>query len=107
KALGQAQAAIAAVHNTPFGDIVDTEDDLQPVVAMAFTDAQRAVSLVDAALRDAQFDTARLESRAAAGGTTLTELADQLVRDHDVPFKKAHAIAARLLPALADGTSLS
>ena len=107
KALGQAQAAIAAVHNTPFGDIVDTEDDLQPVVATAFTDARRAVSLVDAALRDAQFDTARLESRAASGGTTLTELADQLVRDHDVPFKKAHAIAARLLPALAEGTSLS
>ena len=107
KALGQAQAVVAAVHNTPFGDIVDTEDDLQPLVASAFTDAKRTVTLVDAALREAQFDAARLESRAASGGTTLTELADQLVRDHDVPFKKAHAIAARLLPALADGAPLS
>ena len=107
KALGQAQAAIGAVHNTPFGDIVDTEDDLQPLVATAFLDAQRAMTLVDAALRGAQFDVTRLESRAASGGTTLTELADQLVRDHGVPFKKAHAVAGRLQSALAAGTSLS
>src|SRR5207244_13391370 len=33
KALGEAAAIITAVHNTPFGDIVDTEDDLQPLVA--------------------------------------------------------------------------
>jgi argininosuccinate lyase len=31
------------------------------------------------------------------GGTTLTELADTLVRDHGLPFSAAHAIAARLL----------
>ncbi len=34
KALGQASAIQLAVHNTPFGDIVDTEDDLQPLVAV-------------------------------------------------------------------------
>src|SRR6059036_2810848 len=28
KAFGQAQAIVASVHNTPFGDVVDTEDDL-------------------------------------------------------------------------------
>ena len=33
KALGQATGIVLAVHNTPFGDIVDTEDDLQPLVA--------------------------------------------------------------------------
>ena len=32
KAVGQAQAIVTTVHNTPFGDIVDTEDDLQPLV---------------------------------------------------------------------------
>jgi argininosuccinate lyase len=107
KALGQAQAAITAVHNTPFGDIVDTEDDLQPLVATMFADARRAVTLMTAAMREARFDVRRLEERAASGGTTLTELADRLVRDHDLAFKNAHAIAARLLPALGDGTSLS
>ena len=88
-----------AVHNTPFGDIVDTEDDLQPLVAAAFRDAVRAVTLVAASLRGAELDVARLEARAAEGGTTLTELADHLVRTHSMPFTTAHAIAARLMQA--------
>ena len=33
---------MTAVHNTPFGDIVDTEDDLQPLVDGAYRDARRA-----------------------------------------------------------------
>jgi argininosuccinate lyase len=99
KALGQASAITLAVHNTPFGDIVDTEDDLQPLVASMFRDAVRAVTLVAAAMKDASFDVARLEARAAEGGTTLTELADHLVRQHGIPFKTAHAIAGRLLKA--------
>jgi argininosuccinate lyase len=99
KALGQAGAVMLTVHNTPFGDVVDTEDDLQPLVASMFRDAKRAVVLVDAALRAAELDVERLESRAAVGGTTLTELADHLVRQHRIPFKTAHAIAGRLLKA--------
>src|SRR5438093_7703858 len=86
KALGQAQAIVTAVHNTPFGDIVDTEDDLQPLVFAMFRDASRAVKLVGAAMSTAEFDATRLEARAADGWTTLTELADTLVRDHGVPL---------------------
>jgi argininosuccinate lyase len=96
KALGQVSAIMMSVHNTPFGDIVDTEDDLQPLVAAMFRDATRAVTLVGAAMRDAVFDVARMEARAADGGTTLTELADSLVRERGMPFKTAHAIAGRL-----------
>jgi len=99
KALGQAQAIATSVHNTPFGDIVDTEDDLQPLVFSMFRDAMRAVTLVAAAMTTAEFDAARLEARAADGWTTLTELADTLVRDHLLPFRTAHAIASRLIAA--------
>jgi argininosuccinate lyase len=97
KALGQAQAIVIAVHNTPFGDIVDTEDDLQPLVFSMFRDATRAVKLVAAAMTTAYFDAARLEARAAEGWTTLTELADTLVRDHGLAFRTAHGIASRLM----------
>ncbi len=38
KAVGQSAAVVLAVHNTPFGDIVDTEDDLQPLVSSMFRD---------------------------------------------------------------------
>jgi argininosuccinate lyase len=99
KALGQAQAIVTAVHNTPFGDIVDTEDDLQPLVFSMFRDATRAVKLVAAAMTSAEFDAPRLEARAADGWTTLTELADTLVRADGLPFRTAHSIASRLISA--------
>ena len=97
KAVGQAQAVVLAVHNTPFGDIVDTEDDLQPLVFSTFRDAVRTVSLVAAALRTVEFDAEKLEARAGGGWATLTELADTLAREHGMPFRTAHAIAARLI----------
>jgi argininosuccinate lyase len=97
KALGQAAAILLAVHNTPFGDIVDTEDDLQPLVTQAFRDAARAVALVAAAMEEAQFDVARLAERAEQGWITVTELADTLARDHGLPFRMGHSIAARLI----------
>jgi len=97
KALGQALGIVTAVHNTPFGDIVDTEDDLQPLVFAMFRDATRAVKLVASAMTSAVFDARRLGDRAADGWTTLTELADTLVRDHGLPFRTAHGIAARLM----------
>ena len=107
KALGQAGAIVLTIHNTPFGDIVDTEDDLQPLVFATFRDATRAVRLVAAALADAQFDTARMAARAARGWITVTELADSLAREHDVPFKAAHAIAARVVGSPPDGGALA
>ncbi|HEX3875691.1 MAG TPA: argininosuccinate lyase [Bryobacteraceae bacterium] len=97
KALGQSQAIVLSVHNTPFGDIVDTEDDLQPLVFAMFRDATRSVELVAAAMTSAEFDAAKLEARAGEGWTTLTELADTLAREHGLPFRLTHAISARLI----------
>ena len=97
KAFGQLQAVSAVIHNTPFGDVVDTEDDLQPLVVAAFRDTVRGVRLVAAALSDAEFDVARMRDRSRAGWVTTTELADTLVREHGLPFSAAHAIAARVI----------
>jgi argininosuccinate lyase len=97
KAFAQAGAIPVAVHNTPFGDIVDTEDDLQPLVATMFRDAIRAVSLVAFALENADFDVARMRRRATENWISVTELADTLVREHGLPFKAGHTIAARLV----------
>jgi len=97
KALGQASAILLSVHNTPFGDIVDTEDDLQPLVTQMFKDAARTVALVAAAMDEAEFDVAALASRAEQGWITVTELADTLARDHGLPFRAGHAIASQLV----------
>ena len=97
KALGQSQAIALTVHNTPFGDIVDTEDDLQPLVANTFRDAIRAIRLVAGAMSEATFDVAKMAGRAAEGGTTVTELADTLARTHALPFRVSHEVAARFV----------
>jgi argininosuccinate lyase len=96
-ALGHTTTILFAVHNTPFGDIVDSEDDLQPVVAAMFEQAAQVVTLVASAMREADFDRARMAERARLGGITATELADTLARDHALPFKTTHRIAARFL----------
>jgi argininosuccinate lyase len=100
RAFGEATAVMLAVHNTPFGDVVDTEDDLQPLVDQAFRDATRALVLVAAAMATASFDAPALEARAGEGGTTLTELADTLVRERGLGFGLAHGVASRVARAL-------
>src|SRR6202158_606483 len=80
RALGQAQAEFTCAHNTPFGDINDSEDDLQPLVTAMFGDAQRAVRLFGGLMRSAEFDCERMACRARRDFLTVTELADTLVR---------------------------
>lgn len=94
KALGQANAVFTSVHNTPFGDINDVEDDLQPLIAAALRDATRAVSLFAAALSTATFNIDLLRERAGEGFITVTELADTIVRREKLPFRIAHQIVA-------------
>jgi len=97
------------VHNTPFGDINDTEDDLQPLVAGAFKDALRGVDLVAAAMADAELDVAKMRARASENWVTVTELADTLAREHGLPFGVGHSVASRVVRAQRDqpGVSIS
>jgi argininosuccinate lyase len=103
KALGEAVAITISVHNTPFGDIVDTEDDLQPLVYSMFRDATRAITLVAAAMASAEFAADRLEARARDGWITVTELADSLTRDHGLAFRTSHAITTRFVREAREG----
>jgi argininosuccinate lyase len=97
KAVAQANGLPLAVHNTPFGDIVDTEDDLQPLIASMFKDAIRGLRLTAVAMSRAEFATEKMAARAREGWVTTTELADTLARDHGLPFKAAHGVATRLV----------
>ncbi len=105
KAFAQTHSIAMVVHNTPFGDIVDTEDDLQPLTASAFKDANRAVSLVAAAMKDADFNVGLMRERATQNGVSITELADTLVREHGLAFKAGHAIAAKMVEWLLEAPS--
>jgi argininosuccinate lyase len=94
KALVQAQGALTAVHNTPFADMNDQEDDLQPFVYNAFADASRSIDLAAGLLETARFDIGRMQQRAHGYFLTVTELADVLVRSTGMSFRIAHEIVS-------------
>jgi argininosuccinate lyase len=92
KALGQTLGVFTSVHNTPFGDINDSEDDIQPLIYNALRDATRSVSLFAATLKSAKFNLETLKKRATENFITVTELADSIVRKENLPFRIAHKI---------------
>jgi argininosuccinate lyase len=100
KALGQAQGIFTCLHNTPFGDINDAEDDLQPLVFGATTDAVRALQLFAGVLGGCEINTARMAERAAADFLSVTELADTLVRREGVSFREAHHLVSAAVKEL-------
>ncbi|HML16106.1 MAG TPA: argininosuccinate lyase [Bryobacteraceae bacterium] len=99
RALGEAQAVLTCAHNTPFGDINDSEDDLQPLIFTMFADSLRALRLLAGTLRSAQVDRAMLARRAAKDFLTVTELADSLVRREGMSFLEAHTLVAQTVQA--------
>jgi argininosuccinate lyase len=108
KALGQTLGVITAVHNTPFGDINDVEDDLQPLIYSAMRDADRAVALFAGALRAATFNLDVLRQRAGDNFIAVTELADTIVRKENLPFRISHKIVGLCVKsAIATGTDVT
>ena len=94
RAFAQSQAVLTCGHNTPFGDIVDSEDDLLPLVFRVTGDATKALQLLRGALHDASFDVARMAALSGARFITVTELADVLVREGGLSFAKSHHLVS-------------
>jgi argininosuccinate lyase len=103
KAFAQAQAVLSTVHNTPFGDIVDTEDDLQPLVLGMASDALRALRLLRGTMADCEINVERLAERAHADFLPVTELADTLVRGDGLSFRRAHHLVSEAVRHLNGG----
>jgi argininosuccinate lyase len=94
--VGEALAAIQMIHNTPFGDIVDTEDDLQPHLYRSYEKANRVIHLMHAVVRTMEVNKKRALNQAKTSCITITELADVLAREKQVPFHTAHQIASSI-----------
>ncbi len=105
RSLFEAQSIFGCLHNTPFADMNDAEDDLQPLVYTAFEDGIRSLTLLTGALSEAEFHTERMASAAEANFLTVTELADTLVRVTGISFHAAHQLVSNAVRELtASGT---
>jgi len=100
RALVEAQGVAGSLHNTPFADMNDAEDDLQPLVYTAFDDAERSLHLFTGALEEAEFNTAKMAAAANDNFLPVTELADTLVRETGISFHAAHAIVSQAVKEL-------
>lgn len=101
RALSESQAVLSSLHNTPFTDINDSEDSLQPLVELAFADGLRVLQLLEGLLSEASFDAAKMQARAQDNFLSVTELADTLVRSTGISFQQAHRIVTDAVRALA------
>lgn len=105
KAFGQAQAVLSCAHNTPFGDVVDSEDGLQPLAFAMCADASRALRLFAGVVSHAEVDRERMSHAANRNFLTVTELADTLVREEGISFGMAHRLVAASVRAATSGDS--
>ncbi len=94
RALFGSHGVLGCLHNTPFADMNDAEDDLQPAVYSAFEDGLRSLILLTGVLNTAEMNTARMAAAAEDSFLTVTELADTLVRTCNVSFHAAHGLVS-------------
>jgi argininosuccinate lyase len=97
------EAVLAAVHNTPFTDMNDSEGEVQIAGYEAFDTAHRMLLLLGGLLAAVKIDSAKVRRHIDEAGITLAELADSLVRTEAISFRQAHEVASKLARRMIDG----
>ena len=92
-----AHGIVLQCHNIPFGDTQDIEDEIFPLLFGSLETATEILQLYAAVIDTLEVNVDHLRDRAAAGFTTVTELADTLVRECGLPFRQAHSVVAALV----------
>ncbi|MDR2505494.1 MAG: argininosuccinate lyase [Oscillospiraceae bacterium] len=95
--IGQAQTAVMMLHNTPFGDMVDSEEQLQPHLYASIENLMRVLTLLTNNYATMEVNKDIMRKRAGEGFITATELADTLVRDGGLSFRESHRITAAIV----------
>ncbi|TBL73920.1 argininosuccinate lyase [Paenibacillus thalictri] len=91
---GNAQTVLTMMHNTPYGDIVDTEDDMQPYAWKALQVLEQIYRLFGCVIGTVSVNKETLLKRAQGSFATVTELADTLVRTENISFRTSHHIVS-------------
>lgn len=96
QAMGQADAMVKTMHNTPFTDMNDSEGEVQTAGYRAFAYASRMLDLMAALVPGLAVERDRVRANIDRSSITVTELADTLVRREGLSFRVAHEIAAEV-----------
>ena len=102
EAIGEAKCVFDMLHNTPFGDIVDTEEQLQPHLYESIDYTLRILKIFTSVFATMNVNKKVLLDRAKEGFITVTELADTLVREKGLSFRKSHKITGAIVRYLSN-----
>ncbi len=100
RVLGSAVSLFMVMKGLPLTYSKDMQEDKEQVFDAADS-LMLAVAAMEGIVRDMSADSAELESAAAAGYSTATDLADWLVRERGLPFREAHRVTGAMV-ALAE-----
>ncbi len=92
--VGDTDTVLKMIHNTPFGDIVDTEDDMQPYLWRAMDRLIGIYKLFGSLVITMNVNKENLLKRAQNSFANVTELADTFVRSEKISFRQAHSIVS-------------
>jgi argininosuccinate lyase len=94
RVIGGLSALLVVLKGLPLAYSKDLQEDKEPVFDVADSLAL-CLAAMAAMIKGMTVDRARLAAAAAIGYTTATDLADWLVRELGLPFRRAHGVAAR------------
>ncbi|MFC7688037.1 argininosuccinate lyase [Ureibacillus sp. GCM10028918] len=98
--IGDSQTVLQMIHNTPYGDIVDTEDDMQPYLWRAMERLGGIYKLFGSLVVTMNVNKEKLLKRAQNSFANVTELADSLVRSEGISFRQSHRIVSSSIKTL-------
>ena len=105
--VGDTGTVLQMIHNTPFGDIVDTEDDMQPFLWRAMDRLIGIYKLFGSLVITMNVNKENLLKRAQNSFANVTELADTLVRSENISFRQSHSIVSRCVRTLMENSEES
>ncbi|MEQ8640411.1 MAG: argininosuccinate lyase [Alphaproteobacteria bacterium] len=96
RVVGALLSLLTTVKGLPLTYSKDLQEDKEPVFDAADTLALSLAAMAGM-VRDMQVDSAAMAAAAGKGHATATDLADWLVREAGLPFRRAHQVVGRLV----------
>lgn len=101
RVFGALNALLVQMKGLPLAYGKDMQEDKEPVFDAADTLAI-CIAAMNGMLAEASFDGTRMKAAAGAGFATATDLADWLVRELGLPFRRAHHVTGELVKLAED-----
>lgn len=93
---GLASSVLDGYFKSPYGDISDHED-IEPILLQAIDLLKLNYRLFNAVIATMEVNKDLLEKRAYESFSVVTEMADTVVRECKIPFRKAHQIVSKFV----------